>query len=353
MADQHPSSVKLSQHLGGLLEAREEAEVRAHVASCVLCRAEVQTLAEMNLAATQRRNADVPPGESQPLSAASLPPAQPDGLEDTYLRKPQPSQPELPRADTGEVITGFEVGRYVVTRRLGQGAMGQVFAAYDPRLDRNVAIKLLRADLPVVENKPLRQRLEREAQALARLTHPNVVAVHDLGDYGDALFIAMDLIEGKTLTEWLGRPHSWAEVQRVFLMAGEGLAAAHRAGLVHRDFKPDNVLVGEDGVVRVSDFGVSRRVARDGSMGSSDDTITGANSLIGTPAYMSPEQFEGKSADHRSDQFSFCVALFEALSGQRPFEGQTLRALSDAVKKGPPERIPSRTTIPPWLEALT
>ena len=131
-------------------------------------------------------------------------------------------------ATESEVITGFEVGRYVVTRRLGQGAMGQVFAAYDPRLDRNVAIKLLRADLPMVENKPLRQRLEREAQALARLSHPNVVAVHDLGEHGDELFIAMDLVEGQTLTEWLqGAPRPWAEVQRVFLMAAEGLAAAH------------------------------------------------------------------------------------------------------------------------------
>jgi len=332
----------LSQHLGGLLDAREEALVRAHLAACVLCRAELATLKEMNLAATQQL---AMPDITAPHSLG--------GIEDTLVRHratpaPMPSGPPTGEA---EVVTGFEVGRYVVTRRLGQGAMGQVFAAYDPRLDRNVAIKLLRADLPMVENKPLRQRLEREAQALARLSHPNVVAVHDLGEHGDALFIAMDLIEGRTLTEWLREPHPWPEVQRVFLMAADGLAAAHRAGLVHRDFKPDNVLVGADGVVRVSDFGVSRRVARD-EKDDSEDTITGAGSLIGTPAYMSPEQFDGKPADHRSDQFSFSVALFEALSGELPFLGKSLRSLADAVHAGPPERIPSRTAIPEWLERV-
>ncbi|MFZ5442184.1 MAG: protein kinase domain-containing protein, partial [Myxococcota bacterium] len=133
--------------------------------------------------------------------------------------------------------------------------------------------------------------------------------------------------------------------------AGAGLAAAHRAGLVHRDFKPDNVLVGADGITRVSDFGVSRRVTPDGAS-AEDDTITGAGSLIGTPRYMSPEQFDGRPADPRSDQFSFCVALFEALCGQRPFDGDTLRALSDAAHAGPPQRIPAKTALPRWLEAV-
>jgi tetratricopeptide (TPR) repeat protein len=355
LSDDHPSSITLAKHLGRLLPAEEARRVDAHLGGCVLCRAEQATLKEMNLAATQ--HAPVAPG-------AAPAPAE-EGLEDTLIRDRHGSATTEPdgvkafvpaewdvgstKAPGGDGV-GWHIGRYVVTRRIGMGAMGEVFAARDPRLERQVAIKLLRDDLPMVENKPLRQRLEREAQALARLSHPNVVGVHDLGDYRGGLFIAMDLIEGQTLTQWMEQAHPWGEVQRIFLMAGEGLAAAHRAGLVHRDVKPDNILVGDDGIARMSDFGVSRRVNTDSQSG--DDTITGAGSLIGTPAYMSPEQFDGKQTDARSDQFSFCVALFEALSGQKPFLGATLKALSAAVHAGPPERIPSRTTLPGWLEAL-
>ncbi|MFO0595586.1 MAG: serine/threonine-protein kinase [Myxococcaceae bacterium] len=342
--ESHPSAPELARFVGKVLDAETHARIAAHLDGCVLCRAELRTLEEMKLGVTD------PALPHEPTRATPHEVRAPaSGLEDTFVR-PTPA----PRPSGETLATGFEVGRYVVTRRLGQGAMGEVFAAWDPRLERSVAIKLLRADLPMVENKPLRARLVREAQALARLTHPNVIAVHDLGDFGEALFIAMDLVEGVTLGEWLREPRTWQEVVEVFRMAGNGLAAAHRAGLVHRDFKPDNVLVGADGVARVSDFGVSRRVDGSGSgSGSGEDTITGAGSLIGTPVYMSPEQFQGKPADARSDQFSFCVALFEALAnGQRPFQASTLRGLADAVMRGPPERIPSRVTLPPWLEAL-
>ncbi|MFT3713085.1 MAG: serine/threonine-protein kinase [Archangium sp.] len=345
MSDDHPSSITLAKHLGRILPEDEARRVDAHLEACVLCRAEQATLKEMNLAATVH--------ESKSVAAVQAKPE--EGLEDTLIKDRHGSATTEPDGVKAFVpaerdLVGAQIGRYVVTRRLGQGAMGEVFAARDPRLERQVAIKLLRDDLPMVENKPLRQRLEREAQALARLSHPNVVAVHDLGDYRGGLFIAMDLIEGQTLTQWMQSAHPWGEVQRIFLMAGEGLAAAHRAGLVHRDVKPDNILVGDDGVARMSDFGVSRRVNTDTQSG--DDTITGAGSLIGTPAYMSPEQFDGKQTDARSDQFSFCVALFEALSGQKPFLGTTLKALSHAVHAGPPERIPSRSTLPGWLETL-
>ncbi len=317
----HPTAEQLAAHLGGLLTSQERAPLDAHLAGCERCRAEAKLLRGMGLGSTVAE----------------------EGLDDTHT-----SNPGIKMGD--EIAVGDEVGRYKVIRRLGQGAMGQVFAAYDPRLDRQVAVKLLRHDVPAVENKPLRARLEREAQALARLSHPNVVAVHDLGDHGDGLFIAMDLVEGQTLSDWLRADHSWREVQRVFLEAGAGLAAAHRAGLVHRDFKPDNVLVGADGVVRVTDFGVSRRVDT-GPASRNEDTITGAGSLIGTPMYMSPEQFDGASADARSDQFGFCVALFEALSGHRPYHAHSLRELRDAVHGGG-ARFHAETKVPRWLQAL-
>ncbi|MBL8913553.1 MAG: protein kinase [Archangium sp.] len=356
MSDDHPSSIILAKHLGRILRPEESRLVESHLERCVLCRAELSTLKEMNLAATQHAGSTGSP---------QVEPPEP-GLEDTLIKDrskghsaatdPEGHPPFVPPTTSREEIAeGTPVGRYVITRRIGAGAMGDVYSARDPRLDRQVAIKLLRDDLPMVENKSLRQRLEREAQALARLSHPNVVGVHDLGEWKGNLFIAMDLIEGQTLTQWMETHHSrgsgaWGEVQRIFLMAGEGLAAAHRAGLVHRDVKPDNILVGTDGIARMSDFGVSRRVSEGGSSG--DDTITGAGSLIGTPAYMSPEQFDGKSTDQRSDQFGFCVTLFEALSGQKPFLGSTLKLLSEAVHAGPPERIPSRTSLPAWLEAV-
>ena len=319
---EHPSAQTLAGLVGNVTPPDERAALERHLAVCARCRGELETLRAMGLGATE--------------SGAAL--------ADTHTPVTPRPQPEAPLAP------GETVGRYVITRQLGRGAMGQVYVAHDPRLDRQVAVKLLRPDVPAVESKPLRARLEREARALARLSHPNVVAVHDLGDHGESLFIAMDYVEGQTLSDWLRTPRDWREARRLFAAAGAGLAAAHRAGLVHRDFKPDNVLLGPDGVPRVSDFGVSRRV--DGQKRDGDEhTITGAGSLIGTPAYMSPEQFDGKPADARSDQFSFCVALYEALTGSRPYTGDSLRGLRDAVHAGG-ARFPLDARVPRWLQAL-
>jgi tetratricopeptide (TPR) repeat protein/tRNA A-37 threonylcarbamoyl transferase component Bud32 len=262
-------------------------------------------------------------------------------------------EPALP-ADGGtgtELAPGATVSRYVVLARIGQGAMGVVYAAYDPELDRQVALKLLHADHDV---KELRRRLLREAQALARLSHPNVVAVHDVGMRSDGVFLALELVEGTTLAQWLKEPHPWREVVRVFREAGQGLAAAHAAGLVHRDFKPANVLIGQDGRVRVTDFGLARPMNRLEATGGglapvmasaeeSTSTLTRTGALLGTPAYMAPEQQQGLGADALSDQFSFCVALYEALHGVRPFQGGSLEELGKAARAGqlrPPGREP-------------
>jgi tetratricopeptide (TPR) repeat protein len=215
---------------------------------------------------------------------------------------------------------GDRLGRYVISSRIGAGAMGVVYAARDPELDRPVALKLLHAG---VDDDPQRW-LRDEAQALARLSHPNVVTVYDVGTVGRAVFIAMELVDGRTLTAWLAeRPQPWRQILDAFLAAGRGLHAAHRAGLVHRDFKPDNVLVadGDDGLrVRVADFGLAQV--------RTSETPSG-RTRVGTPAYMSPEQLAGAPLDARSDQYGFCVALWEALCGTRP-----VGRLGTAVPRG-------------------
>jgi tetratricopeptide (TPR) repeat protein len=258
---------------------------------------------------------------------------------------------------------GAAVGRYVVLDRIGAGGMGVVYAAYDPELDRRVALKLLRPDR--FSSEAGRLRLLREAQALARLTHPNVVAVHDAGTFGDRVFVAMELVEGETLRQWLGAgPRSWREVLDRFLPAGRGLAAAHAAGLVHRDFKPENVLLGKDGRVRVVDFGLAKALAdaaeeppaegeaAEDSGGALVTPLTEWGVVLGTPAYMAPEQLRGIAADARSDQFSFCVALYEALYGERPFAGDGPRAIAEAVTRGVVKEAPAGTKVPGWLRAV-
>jgi serine/threonine protein kinase len=203
-----------------------------------------------------------------------------------------------------------------VLDRIGAGGMGVVYAAYDPELDRRVALKLLRPDR--FGSDADRLRLLREAQALARLADPHVVSVYDTGTFGDRVFVAVELVEGETLRQWLGglraAPRSWREVLARFLPAGRGLAAAHAAGLVHRDFKPENVLLGRDGRVRVADFGLAEAAPEPGGKLAALPAEWGL--VLGTPAYMAPEQLRGIAVDARSDQFSFCVALFEALYGR-------------------------------------
>jgi tetratricopeptide (TPR) repeat protein len=255
-------------------------------------------------------------------------------------------------------------GRYRIERVLGMGGMGVVFAAHDPELDRRVAIKLLqpRARTPVAT---LRTRLMREAQAMARLSHPNVVGVHEVGTFGEQVFVVMELVEGMTLAGWLRqRDRPWREVLDAFLAAGAGLEAAHQAGIVHRDFKPDNVLVSAApagstslGRIRVTDFGLARRLEdtgegpslQSGGSPALDATVTQEGRLVGTPAYMAPEQMRSEGVDARSDVFSFSVALYEGLFGVRPYAGRTLREVQAAIEA---ERIarPARTNVPGWIE---
>ncbi|MEM9459488.1 MAG: serine/threonine-protein kinase [Myxococcota bacterium] len=244
---------------------------------------------------------------------------------------------------------GCALGRYLVVDRLGAGGMGVVYRAFDPDLDRSVALKLVRIDRQGgSESDHERARLLREAQAMARLSHPNVIPVFDVGVLDDTLFVAMELVDGVTLGRWLSaQPRSWEKILAVFRDAGDGLAAAHAADLIHRDFKPDNVMIGHDDRVRVLDFGLARATGSDPTLTRPDlddlrastrdslqRSMTAAGAVLGTPAYMSPEQHLGSAVGAASDQFSFCVALYEALYGARPFEGKTMAALSLAVLQG-------------------
>jgi tetratricopeptide (TPR) repeat protein len=294
-------------------------------------------------------------------------------------------EPALTRGET--------IGRFVVLGLVGRGAMGEVYGAYDPELDRKIAIKLVRADRSG-DSADSRARLMREAQATAKISHPNVVVVYDAGTVHDRVFVAMEFVEGHTLTHWLlAQDRRWPEILETFLAAGRGLAAAHDKDLVHRDFKPDNVMVALGGQVRVMDFGLARLatpgqvaslerstkpapatplmavadaealdatrdLAPDGvrpaaapSSSPLDHTLTQTGAVLGTPAYMSPEQFDGRPADARSDQFSFCVALFEALYGDRPFKGRSFVELAANVVSGRlSEPTPARP-VPVWARA--
>jgi tetratricopeptide (TPR) repeat protein/predicted Ser/Thr protein kinase len=254
-----------------------------------------------------------------------------------------------------ELVRGDSVDRYVILDRLGAGGMGVVYAAYDPELDRKLAIKQLRGDAR--EQTSLgRTRLAREARAMAQLSHPNVVTVHDVGESGGAVFIAMEFVEGRTLREWVGTHPPWQEIMRVYLEAARGLAAAHAAGLIHRDFKPENVMLGDDGRVRVMDFGLARggherelAPAMAEREPAAELSLTRAGAIVGSPAYMSPEQHLGELADARSDQFSFCVALHEALYGRRPFLGDSLIELATKITQGERAPPPKAREIPGWI----
>jgi tetratricopeptide (TPR) repeat protein/predicted Ser/Thr protein kinase len=277
------------------------------------------------------------------------------GLDDADATMAAGAAP-APRGAVDEPRRGEEIGRYVVLTPLGAGGMGVVVAAYDPELDRKVALKLLRDPRGGAD---ARARLLREAQALAQLAHPNVVAVHDVGTVDERVYVAMEFIAGETLQGWLDRaPRGWREVLRMALAAGDGLAAAHAAGLVHRDFKADNVMVGDDGRVRVMDFGLARATlsgeatpvgAAQVPGGALGTALTRIGALMGTPRTMAPEQWEGRETDARTDQFAFCVTLWEALHGAPPFAGDTLYALCHAVTHGERRPPPPGSRAPAWL----
>ena len=301
-----------------------------------------------------------------------------------------PTEVSRPRTSSEPTIPD-RLGRYLIVDQLGEGGMGVVYRAYDPELDRKVAIKLLRGQT----SELARSRLLREAQAMAKLSHPNVVPVFDVGTWADQVFVAMDYVPGTTLRAWLdAKPREWREVVAVFVAAGRGLAAAHARGIVHRDFKPDNVLVSEASTVGaerrvlVLDFGLAKGIAHDDALpgaggtdelgtdsaaielsesspqtgaqtgaqtgGSSrlSEQLTREGAVLGTPAYMAPEQHRGRATDARTDQFSFCVALFEGLWGRRPFAGTTYKALAFNVVSNKVIVPPSESKVPAHLWPL-
>jgi eukaryotic-like serine/threonine-protein kinase len=265
---------------------------------------------------------------------------------------------------------GTEVGRYRIVERLAIGGMGVVFKAHDPQLSRHIALKLVQQSSIDIERhcaaEEYEQRLLREAQALARLSHPNVVAAFDVGRFGGALFIAMELIDGESLRTWLmAKQRSCQEILAILLEAGRGLSAAHRAGVVHRDFKLSNVMVSEQGRVQVVDFGLARTTgvvleatptvsafetevssSAEGSSGASlhsSAELTRTGAVIGTPGYIAPEQFDGVPSDERSDQFSYASAAFRALTGRSAYPVDSLAAYRSALggERAPwPKRVP-------------
>jgi tetratricopeptide (TPR) repeat protein len=263
-----------------------------------------------------------------------------------------------PRPQPGEErAAGTKLGRYTLLEPVGRGGMGIVYAAYDPQLDRRIALKVLRPRRGGVPRPRDRARLEREAQAMARLSHPNVITVHDVAESDGELYLAMEFVDGVTLKRWLEQsPRPWFDVVGVFLAAGEGLSAAHRAGLIHRDFKPDNVLIDAEGRVRVTDFGLARagdasiiseiEAVEPGASTSVAHRITHAGALLGTPAYMSPEQHARRDLDARSDEFSFCVALYEGLFHTHPFDGETIGELAASVTVGRIREPPRDSAVP-------
>ncbi len=281
------------------------------------------------------------------------PAAAPDGLVDTaHLRNVVQSRV------FGVGVEPVRIGRFPILRTVGRGAMGAVYAAYDNQLDRKIAIKLLHGG-GGDDDDVRRARILREAKALARLSHPGVVQVYEVGEHEGRIYLAMEFVQGADARRWAsGGARSVAEVLEVFAQAGRGLAAAHAAGLVHRDVKPDNIVVGEDGRARMVDFGLAVEHAdRPSTTPEPDDPHhapldrwTRTRNAAGTPAYMAAEQLAGQPADARSDQFGFAVALFEALFGRRPFAGETLLDLASAVTQGaidvpPRHRVPAHVLV--------
>ncbi len=302
-------------------------------------------------------SSDEPSDTPSALRASGRPDA-PDGVDRNLALA------RLQERMLGVQSEAVKIGRFIVIRKLGQGAMGIVYLAYDPKLDRKVALKLVDTSALGSEVGDAQVRLEREAKAAAALGHPNVVTVYDVGNQGEDVFLAMEFVEGAPLTDWMKQEHEWRETVRLFAEIARGLAAAHDAGLIHRDFKPDNVLMGEDGRPRVADFGLARptegwsardaaKMIGDGKEGSiralaigSHDALVSTGEVCGTPAYMAPEQFAGIDVSAASDQFGFCASLYEALFGHRPFKGESVTELAVAVIENNREPLPSKHNVP-------
>jgi tetratricopeptide (TPR) repeat protein len=291
-----------------------------------------------------------------------------DATGDAATQRTIADRSDAPLADVAEAPIGPELGRYLVIDEIGAGGMGRVFRAYDPKLGREVALKRLR--LRTRSGTTDGARMLREAKAMAQLAHPNVVSIFDVDIDGGSLFIAMEYVKGVTLSAWLREaPRTWPEILDMYVRAGRGLAAAHAQGIVHRDFKPSNVVVGEDARPRVMDFGLARasgastsgdfdvlpealghgpELAAFDSHGAAADlgaTLTALGTVVGTPPFMAPEQHLGEAVDARTDQYAFCVALWGALAGRAPFVGADASSLAAAKLAGPP-KPPTGTAAP-------
>jgi len=289
-------------------------------------------------------------------------------------RSPSPEDTDLDVGDrhmlaqiktnvVGSTPVDSHIGRFQILGCLGEGAMGIVFEALDDQLDRRVAIKLLHPGVIASEGER-RARVLREAQSLARLAHPNIVHIHEVGEHEGQMFMAMELIVGQSLDKLQQekRP-SWDATVTLYLDAGRGLAAAHAKGIVHRDFKPQNVLVDEEGRVRVVDFGLAHGtfdreeqatveipLRGEGAIERVNDVrLTATGAILGTPAYMAPELFDGQTATPLSDQFSFCVALYEGVYGRRPFDGRKLLEVVEATRAGKILPPTGGAGAPRWL----
>ncbi len=256
-------------------------------------------------------------------------------------------EPEMP----------LRLGRYELRTCIGSGGLGVVYSAVDPELARTIAVKLVRPDLAFGENAIEAQaRLLREAQTMAKLSHHHVIHVYDVGTWGDAVWVAMEWVDGQSLRDWVKETtRTTAEILAVLIAAGRGLAAAHAAGLVHRDIKPENVLVDRTGRAYVLDFGLARAVDLHGESAVTigDDvgadtppTITRSGALIGTPPYMAPEQYQGDTIGAATDQFAFCITAWEMLLGERPFPGETLAQLMMRICSGVIAPIPRGRSLP-------
>jgi len=364
----HPPESALAALVADALNPDERRQLFRHLEECARCG---QQVIELGGTLGPTRPLRVP------VEGAEAPEAAPPAKEEVEPG-PDPAatraSPAPPLQTSPEVaVPEARIGRYQLLRHVASGGMGSVYAAYDPELDRRVALKLLRRSR---ENRgDLELRLQREAKAMARLAHPNVVTVHDVGIYEGRVFLAMEYVDGGSLKDWLkAERRTWQQIRDAFVEAARGLAAAHQVGLVHRDFKPDNVLLGADGRVKVADFGLARGLGESAmevlqnlatrapsptptpspfpspwANDALDATLTASGVVLGTLSYMAPEQIRAQPTDGRTDQFAFGVALYAALHGVRPFPDKDARARLDLIERG--ELRPPRPghTAPEWL----
>jgi Tol biopolymer transport system component len=241
-------------------------------------------------------------------------------------------------------LTGLRVGVYVVQTPVGSGGMGTVYRGFDTKLNRPVAIKFLTDDLadPVT-----RRRFQREAQTASALNHPHILTVLDAGEIEDRQYLVTELVDGGTLRDWIGGRHDWPETVELLTGVADGLAAAHEVGILHRDVKPENILITKSGYAKLADFGLakSREVAASEDSVTVTDMRTRAGVVVGTTPYMSPEQAIGRTIDLRSDVFSFGIVLYEALTGRRPFTGPSQPDVLDAILRATPEQLPENVPV--------